>query len=94
MGKILILSKYIFLIYSVDIYEFRRHIHVTHNLAGYKKSCKFWLEPKVQLDENKKGNFSEIELREIEKLIKENKEIILQQLDNFYKGKSIKSIKK
>lgn len=53
MGKILILSKYIFLIYSVDIYEFRRHIHVTYNLAGYKKSCKFWLEPKVQLDENK-----------------------------------------
>ena len=94
MGKILILSKYIFLIYSVDIYELRKHIHVTYNVAGYKKSCKFWLEPKIELDENKKGTFSEIELREIGKLIEDNKEIILQQLNLFYTGKSVKSIRK
>jgi hypothetical protein len=41
MGKILILTKYVFLIYSVDITELRKHIHVTYNAAGYKKSCKF-----------------------------------------------------
>lgn len=94
MGKILILLKYVFLIYSVDINELRRHIHVTHNVAGYKKSCKFWLEPKIELDENKTGDFSEIELKEIKKLIEENKEIILKQLDLFYAGKSVKSIRK
>jgi hypothetical protein len=93
MGKILILLKYVFLVYSADINELRKHIHVTYNVAGYKKSCKFWLEPKVELDENKKGFFSEIELREIEKLIENNKEIILQQLNLFYKGDAVKSIR-
>jgi hypothetical protein len=94
MGKILILLKYVFLVYSIDINELRKHVHVTHNVAGYKKSCKFWLEPKVELDENKKGDFTEVELREIKKLIEENKQIILQQLNLFYLGKPIKSIKK
>lgn len=94
MGKILVLTKYVFLVYSVDIHELRKHIHVTYNVAGYKKSCKFWIEPKIELDENKKGTFSEIELREIEQLIEDNKEIILQQLNLFYEGKSVKSIRK
>ena len=94
MGKILVLLRYIFLIYSIDINETKRHIHVTHNVAGYKKSCKFWLEPEVMLDENKKGDFTETELREIRKLIEENKELILQQLELFYEGKPVKSIKK
>ena len=94
MGKILILLKYVFIIYSVDINELRKHIHVTHNVAGYKKSCKFWLEPEVELDESKKGNFTEIELREIKKLIEENIELILQQLKLFYAGQTVKSITK
>ncbi len=94
MGKILIFLKYVFLVYSVDFNERRRHIHVTHNVAGYKKSCKFWLEPEVMLDENKKGDFTEVELREIRRLIEENKEVILQQLDLFYKGEPVKSIRK
>ncbi|MBA3674363.1 MAG: DUF4160 domain-containing protein [Chitinophagaceae bacterium] len=94
MGKILILLRYIFLIYSIDINEARRHIHVTRNVAGYKKSCKFWLEPEIEPDENKKGDFSSVELREIRKLIEENKELILQQLELFYAGRTVKSIRK
>lgn len=61
MGKILILARYIFLIYGSDIHEKRRHIHVTYAKRGYKVSCKFWLEPSVELDESKKGEFSETE---------------------------------
>ncbi len=94
MGKILILFKYIFIIYSIHINETRRHIHVTKNVAGYKKSCKFWIEPIIKLDENKKGDYNEMELREIEKLIEKNKEVILQQLELFYAGKPVKSIRK
>ena len=94
MGKILILLKYVFIICSVDIKELRKHIHVTHNVSGYKKSCKFWLEPEIILDENKKGNFTEIELREIKILIEENEELILQQLKLFYTGQIVKSIRK
>ncbi len=94
MGKLLIIYKYVFLIYSIDIAELRRHIHVTFNVAGYKKSCKFWLEPEIEIDHNKKGNFTAIELKEIEKIIQENKELILQQLDLFYSGKPVKAIRK
>ena len=94
MGKVLILFKYVFLIYSVDILELRRHIHVTHNVSGYKKSCKFWLEPEIKLDENKRGDFTNVELTEIEKLIIENKAILSRQLDLFYAGKPVKSIRR
>lgn len=94
MGKILVFLKYVFLIYSIDINEVRRHIHVTRNVAGYKKSCKFWVEPEIELDENKKGDFTAVELREIGKLIEENKEVILQQLELFYAGQPVKSIRK
>jgi len=45
MGKLLILARYIFLVYGVDIHEKRRHVHITHAQRGYKVSCKFWLEP-------------------------------------------------
>ena len=93
MGKLLILAKYIFLIYGSDIHETRRHIHITHARRGYKKSCKFWLEPDIQVDENKKGEFSNKEVREIEKLIHEHRELLLQQLEEFYKGKQVTAIR-
>jgi hypothetical protein len=48
----------------------------------------------VVLDENKKGDFTGIELTEIRKLIQENKELIIQQLSLFYQGKLVKSIRK
>jgi hypothetical protein len=94
MGKLLILSRYIFLIYGSDIYEKRRHIHVTYSQSGYKRSCKFWLEPMIELDENKKGDFTDTELNEIKKLIEENLEIIVEQLDLFYANKQVKAIRK
>jgi hypothetical protein len=94
MGKLLILAKYIFLIYGSDIHEKRRHVHVTYAMRGYKVSCKFWLEPEVEIDENKKGEFNANELNEIRKLIIENKEVILAQLELFHKGKPVKAIRK
>ena len=93
MGKLLILAKYIFLIYGSDIHETRRHIHVTHARRGYKKSCKFWLEPDIEPDEKKKGEFTSKELREIEKLIHQHKDMLLEQLDKFYQGKPVTAIR-
>lgn len=91
MGKLLILAKYIFLIYGSDIYEIPKHIHITCNQKGFKRSCKFWPQPEVQLDENKKGDFPEKELTEIEKLISEYKEVLLSQLDLFYNRQTVKA---
>ena len=94
MGKLLILAKYVFLVFGTDIFENRKHIHVTYNQRGFKKACKFWLEPTIQLDESKKGDFSSRELLEIEKLINENKEILMSQLQLFYNRKAVKAIRK
>ncbi len=93
-GKLLILSGYVFLIYGSDVFEKRRHIHVTYNHRGFKRSCKFWLEPKVELETNKIGDFKEHELTAIKKLIIDNKEILMKQLDLFYDNKPIKAIRK
>jgi hypothetical protein len=94
MGKLLILAKYIFLIYGSDIYETRRHIHVTYNQRGYKRACKFWLEPEIELDTTKKGDFSVKELYEIEKLVIEHTEVLNTQLASFYKFEKVKAIRK
>ncbi|MGE0636898.1 MAG: DUF4160 domain-containing protein [Bacteroidia bacterium] len=94
MGKLLIFAKYIFLIYGSDISELRKHVHVTYAHRGYKKSCKFWLEPEVELDESKTGEFTTKELNEIEKLIKENKTVLMQQLELFYNHQPVKAIRK
>ena len=93
MGKLLILTKYVFLIYASDIYESRRHIHVTFSRKGFKRSCKFWLEPEIELDENKRGDFNERELREIFKLIQTHKVTLMNQLTLFYQNKEVKAIR-
>ena len=94
MGKLLILSRYVFLIYGSDIYEARKHIHVTYAHRGFKRACKFWLEPELALDPGKKGNFSEAELNEIKKLIEQHKELLLSQLELFYNYLPVKAIRK
>jgi len=94
MGKLLILEKYIFLIYGSDILESRRHVHVTYSHRGFKRACKFWLEPEIEIDPGKKGDFSEVELNEIKKLTMKNKEVLLDQLNLFYNGLPVKAIRK
>jgi hypothetical protein len=53
---------------------------VTYNYRRFKRSCKFWIEPEIVIDENKSGDFTDKELNEIETLIYENKEILINQL--------------
>ena len=94
MGKLLILANYIFLIYGSDIHEKRKHVHVSYAHRGFKRSCKFWLEPDIQLDISKRGDFNEKELNEIKRLILENKETLMNQLELFYKNLPVKAIRK
>ncbi len=94
MGKLLILSNYIFLVYGSDIYETRKHVHVTYAHRGFKRACKFWLEPEIALESTKKGNFNKEELNEITKLIVENKKKLLSQLELFYNHMPVKAIRK
>ncbi|HDY87262.1 MAG TPA: DUF4160 domain-containing protein [bacterium] len=92
MGKLLILSKYVFLVFSADINEKRKHIHITDKKGNLEKLCKYWFEPEIVLEYN--YGFNEKELNKIKKLIKDNFVTINDQLDKFFSGKPVKSIKK
>jgi hypothetical protein len=94
MGKLLILAKYVFLIYGSDIYEKRRHVHVTYNHRGFKRACKFWLEPEIVIDIGKVGDFKEYELVEIKTLVTANRQLLMDQLDLCYNNKVVKAIRK
>jgi len=71
----------------------RKHIHVTYARKGFKRSCKFWLEPNIELVESKKGDFTQKELKEIEKLIQKHQRTLLDQLALFYENKDVKAIR-
>ena len=76
--------------YLTDIYERRKHVHVTYNHRGFKKTCKFWVEPYIEIDKNKIFYFSSKKLLEVEKLTQENKELFLDQLELLYSNQRLK----
>lgn len=91
MPKLLIINRYVFLIYSGDLAENRKHVHVECRKGRFRYTAKFWLEPNVKLVD--KGGFKAQELKKIEKLIKENIKLLNRQIENFAAGKKIKTIK-
>jgi len=90
MPKLLIVGGYIFVIYSADIAENRRHIHIESKKGRFRKSAKFWLEPKIELVD--KGNFQIKEISFIKKIIVENINILNAQIDKFLSGKKVEVI--
>ncbi len=72
-----------------DIYERRKHVHVTD--SPFTKICKFWIEKngrrQIDLDYNK--GFKQKEINVILEHINKNIDYIEEQLNNFYNGKRI-----
>ena len=57
----------------------------------YRNAAKFWLEPQIELET--KGNLTNKEINEVMKIIKMNKERLVKQLEKFYNGMEIKTIR-
>lgn len=91
MPKLLIIQSYLFVLYSADVAENRRHVHVESKKGRFRVSAKFWLEPKIEVVN--KGNFHQGEINKIMKLIKEHEALLNSQIDKFLKGKNVKIIK-
>ena len=91
MPKILIIRNLVFLIFGVDIWENRRHIHIVKKSVQRFKPAKFWMSPEILVSE--KGDFTEIEIRKIEYLITEYQDLINLQLDDFLAGKKVRIVK-
>ena len=92
MGKLLVLLRYVFYVYSADVKETRRHVHATDKKRNIERICKFWIEPKIEIEYN--YGFSKKELTDIEKLTANNIAILNKQLHVFYSRKKVKSITK
>ncbi|GHV21810.1 hypothetical protein FACS189428_2840 [Clostridia bacterium] len=59
--------------------EERKHVHVIKD----NNQCKYWLEPVIELAENK--GFKEKELNEIKKIIENNEEKFNKQWDEHFR---------
>jgi len=79
MPTILIVGPYRFFFYSSDCEE-PRHMHVDRE----NMSAKFWLDPDATLVEN--FGYSRKELREIERILRENLEQLRNEWDSFCGG--------
>lgn len=91
MPKLLILRNLVFLIFGVDITENRRHIHVVKKSAKVFIPAKIWLEPEIIVEKN--GDFTDKEITTIVKLTNKHKELLMKQLDIFFKGERVKTKK-
>jgi len=76
MPTTLRLGPYRFYFYSYDCGE-PRHTHVDRE----NMSAKFWLDPDISLAENR--GFSRKELRDIERIIRDNLETLRHEWDAF-----------
>jgi hypothetical protein len=76
MPTALRIGSYRFYFYSYDCGE-ARHMHMDRE----DKSAKFWLDPIVSLAEN--HGYSRRELRDIERIVNENLEILRNEWDKF-----------
>jgi hypothetical protein len=85
MGKIVRIGRYQFFVYASDQFEDRLHIHVRLASASIGPIAKFWLEPEVSyFSSGKKSRFSKRELSEIEKVISENRDLLIDLLNRLY----------
>ena len=76
MPTTLRVGPYRFYFYAHDCNE-RRHTHVDRD----NLSAKFWLDAEVSLADN--HGFNRRELREVERIIKENLETLRNEWDSF-----------
>ena len=90
MSLFLIFFIFLLFVFSGDINEKRKHIHIRDKKGRINRLCKFWIQPEIELANNR--GFSKAEINEIKKLVSSNIEIIKIQLKAFHAGKKVKSI--
>lgn len=92
MPKLLIIRQFVFLFYSADFFEKRKHIHVELRKGKRRYVAKFWLEPKIELIV--RGNLSNSEINQAQQLIVENLDLLINQIEKIMRGEKVKAIKK
>ena len=78
-----------FLFFGRDANENRAYVHV--GKKDTEHFAKFWLEPQVEL--SKEGDLTDTQLKQLEQIIEENRELLLKQWEVFKNGGNVKLIK-
>ena len=78
-----------FLFYNKDYNENRGHVHV--GKKGINNLAKIWLEPDVEVASQ--GDLTDAQLKEVLELVKQNREKLMDQWQNFKAGKTVRIIK-
>jgi len=68
------------------------HVHVEVRKGHRRKLAKFWLKPGIKLFD--KGNLNAKEIKKAKELIEENYDLLVNQIERFFKGEKITPIKK
>ena len=92
MPKLLIYKDiFIYLIFSVDIHESRRHVHVAKKSVRNFNPAKIWLEPEVEI--SKQGDFKDKELKEILEIAVKYRNKLMNQIEKFFNNEEIEVIR-
>lgn len=88
MPKILLFKNLVFFFYAYDLTE-RLHLHIVNSRSERSRSAKIWLDTLEIFEE---GSLTKKELKICQKLIEENINEILEQINRFAQGKKVEII--
>jgi len=88
MPKILLFKNLVFFFYAYDLTE-RLHLHIVNSRSERSRSAKIWLDTLEIFEE---GSLTKKELKVSQKLIEENIDEILEQINRFAQGEKVEII--
>lgn len=88
MPKILLFKNLVFFFYAYDLTE-RLHLHIVNSRSERSRSAKIWLDTLEIFEE---GSLTKKELKVCQKLIEENINEILEQINRFAQGEKVEII--
>jgi hypothetical protein len=90
MPKIAVYKFLTFYIFAFDALNEPPHLHIAKEKGNRQRSAKIWLET---LKIAEKGTLSTKELNEAIKVIKENKQTLIDSFNKIKKGGKVKTLK-
>lgn len=88
MPKILLFKNLVFFFYAYDLTK-RLHLHIVNSRSERSRSAKIWLDTLEIFEE---GSLTKKELKVCQKLIEENINEILEQINRFAQGEKVEII--
>ena len=90
MPRLAVYKFLTFYIFAYDAINEPPHLHIAKEKGNRQRSAKIWLGNLKFVD---KGSLNQRELNLVQKLVKENQQLLLEQFDQVKRGNQIKTIR-